>query len=66
MGLTYNATTHSYTLGLVLLSVTAVAALVFTLALSRKSADRGQHRPGYEERDREDIKLSREWHRRRQ
>jgi NNP family nitrate/nitrite transporter-like MFS transporter len=41
MGLTYDETAHSYTVGLVLLSVTAVAALVFTLALSRKSADRG-------------------------
>ena len=40
MGLTYNAAAHSYTVGLVLLSVTAVAALVFTLALSRKTGDR--------------------------
>ena len=40
MGLTYNAAAHSYTVGLVLLSVTAVAALVFTLALSRKADDR--------------------------
>ena len=35
MGLTYNAAAHSYTVGLVLLCVTAVAALVFTSALSR-------------------------------
>ena len=40
MGLTYNAAAHSYTVGLVLLSVTAIAALVFTLALSRKTGDR--------------------------
>ena len=37
MGATYNEAAHSYTVGLVLLCVTAVAALVFTLALSRKT-----------------------------
>ncbi len=40
MGLTYNAAAHSYTVGLVLLCVTAVAACAFTLTLSRKTADR--------------------------
>jgi NNP family nitrate/nitrite transporter-like MFS transporter len=40
MGLTYNAAAHSYTVGLVLLCITAVAALVFTLTLSRRTADR--------------------------
>jgi NNP family nitrate/nitrite transporter-like MFS transporter len=40
MGLTYNAAARSYTIGLVLLSVTAASALVFTLALGRKTVDR--------------------------
>jgi len=39
MGLSYNAATDSYTIGLVLLCITAIAALTFTLALSRKKAD---------------------------
>jgi NNP family nitrate/nitrite transporter-like MFS transporter len=38
MGATYNPTTHSYTIGLVLLCITALAALAFTIYLSRKRA----------------------------
>ena len=37
MGLTYDAATRSYTVGLSLLCVTAVVALVFTLLLSRQA-----------------------------
>ncbi len=37
MGATYNEATHSYTIGLVLLCVTAVVALAFTLVLARRS-----------------------------
>ena len=36
MGATYDAATHSYTVGLILLCVTAVVALVFTIALDRR------------------------------
>jgi hypothetical protein len=38
MGLTYNATDHSYTVGLSLLYITATVALVFTLVLARTPA----------------------------
>jgi NNP family nitrate/nitrite transporter-like MFS transporter len=38
MGLTYNATDHSYTVGLSLLCITATVALVFTLVLARTPA----------------------------
>ncbi len=36
MGATYDEATHSYTIGLILLCITAVGALVFTVALSRR------------------------------
>ena len=38
MGATYNEATHSYTIGLVLLCMTALAALAFTIVLSRRAA----------------------------
>jgi len=41
MGATYNAETHSYTIGLALLSLTAIAALVFTIVLARRQKVRG-------------------------
>lgn len=37
MGATYDAASHSYTVGLVLLCVTALAALLFTIALNRRA-----------------------------
>src|SRR4029453_14536115 len=44
-GLTYNESEHSYTIGLALLSITAVIALVFTFVLNRRSSARaGLHR----------------------
>jgi NNP family nitrate/nitrite transporter-like MFS transporter len=38
MGATYNQAAHSYTLGLVLLTITATAALLFTLFGIRRKA----------------------------
>jgi MFS transporter, NNP family, nitrate/nitrite transporter len=38
MGATYNETAHSYSIGLVLLTVTAGAALLFTLFGIRRKA----------------------------
>ncbi|HZA04590.1 MAG TPA: MFS transporter [Propionibacteriaceae bacterium] len=38
MGATYDEVSHSYTIGLVLLFVTALVALVFTVVLARRSA----------------------------
>ena len=40
MGLTYNAETHSYTIGLLLLCATAIVALVFTIMLARRDRAR--------------------------
>jgi MFS transporter, NNP family, nitrate/nitrite transporter len=40
MGATYNEPAHSYTIGLVLLTITASAALVFTLLGIRRKAGR--------------------------
>jgi nitrate/nitrite transporter NarK len=40
MGLTYDETDHSYTIGLVLLCITAVIALAFTFVLRRRSSAR--------------------------
>jgi NNP family nitrate/nitrite transporter-like MFS transporter len=37
LGATYNEATHSYTIGLILLCITALGALVFTVVLSRRS-----------------------------
>lgn len=42
MGATYNAETHSYTIGLVLLCATALAALAFTILLARRDRARGR------------------------
>ena len=36
MGATYNEETHSYTIGLILLCITAVIALIFTISLARR------------------------------
>lgn len=41
MGATYNAATHSYTIGLVLLCATAIAALAFTMLLARRDRAKG-------------------------
>lgn len=40
MGATYNAETHSYTVGLGLLCLTAIGALVFTIVLARRQGAR--------------------------
>ena len=40
MGLAYDETDHSYTIGLALLSITAVIALAFTFVLRRRSSAR--------------------------
>lgn len=42
MGATYNAETHSYTIGLVLLCATALAALAFTILLARRDRAHGR------------------------
>ena len=42
MGATYNAETHSYTIGLALLSLTAIVALVFTVLLARRQKARAR------------------------
>jgi NNP family nitrate/nitrite transporter-like MFS transporter len=40
MGLTYNASAHTYTIGLALLCITAIVALAFTIVLSRRTRTR--------------------------
>ena len=45
MGVTYNETEHSYTIGLVLLTITAAGALLFTLFGIRRTAPARTERP---------------------
>jgi MFS transporter, NNP family, nitrate/nitrite transporter len=40
MGATYDEATHSYTTGLILLCITAVIALLFTIVLARRQPQR--------------------------